>query len=458
MLDPSSRRAIEGFIIEKMNKTRMPSLAIAVVSGEKIIYANGFGFSDVESGTPATPKTLYGVGSITKSLTSLAILKLQEMGKLDVADSVEEYVPIKLRPKGGKVRIWHLMTHTTGIPALAYAEALIRGITDGDGTWASIATAEDVIAFMSEAEEWAEGRPGDRFFYLNEGYVLLGYIVEKVSGMSYEDFVRRHILRPAGMKRSYFSREDVERDGGLATPYVVPDKGSPIPSRYPWGIKADGGLISNVEDMARYIMLFLNEGEVDGTRVIRGDLLREAIKPRVNYPFGMFGDERYGYGWFITDSFYGERLVHHGGSLLVYTAWLGFLPERGLGVILLANGSGYPMARLGMYVLSILIGHKPYEEMQVFRLERVLEKISGTYTTYKGTMNLRVYTEGEVAYLERKTKHTKMILPLLFKREERDSYVFSTFSYGRPMEAIFRFEKDGKIVLLFERYKLVKSL
>ncbi len=450
-------RKIEGFIVEKISKAKIPSLAIAVTSKDRLLYSNAFGFKNVEDGVPASVRTLYGIGSITKSFTSLAIMKLQEMGKLDVNDEVEKYIPLRLRPKGKPVRVWHLMTHSSGIPALAYAEALILGITGQSDSWISIARPEDVIAFMSDAEEWSEAEPGSRLFYLNEGYVLLGYIIEKVSGMRYEEFVKRHILEPLGMRRSYFTKEDVERDGELAKPYVVPSDGSPLPSKYPWGIKADGGLISNVDDMARYIRFYLNEGELDGVRIVEKDTLAEVMRPRVKYPFGMFGDEGYGYGWVITERFHRERLVHHGGSVLVYTAWTGFLPERGMGVVLLANGSGYPMSKLGMYVLSMLMGKDPYEEIKVFRLEKLLEGVSGVYTAYKGTMKMRVYTSGEIAYIERKVKHEKMVLPLFFVREENGMYVFQTYMNGRLVDVIFRDDKD-KVILLFERYKLVKEI
>ena len=167
---------LEKFIFEKMANTKMPGLSIAVLADNEIVYSRGFGFRDVENGLPATPHTIYGIGSVTKSFTALSIMQLSEKGLLDVEDNIEKYVPIKLKPYGEPIRIKHLLTHSSGIPALAYAEAFIRGALGDDAPWIPIANYEDMFVFLSDAEEWVETKPGEKFFYLNEGYVLLGYI------------------------------------------------------------------------------------------------------------------------------------------------------------------------------------------------------------------------------------------------------------------------------------------
>jgi CubicO group peptidase (beta-lactamase class C family) len=117
---------LESFIFEKMSKTHLPGLSIALVDGEEIIYSKGFGFRDLEYGLKATPHTLYGVGSVTKSFTALSIMQLAEKGKINLDDRVNKYIPLNLESKGEPVKVWHLLCHTSGIPALAYAEALIR--------------------------------------------------------------------------------------------------------------------------------------------------------------------------------------------------------------------------------------------------------------------------------------------------------------------------------------------
>ena len=121
---------------------------------------------------------------------------------------------------------------------------------------------------MSDYAEWVHAEPGTRYFYLNEGYVLLGYVVSKVSGMRYEDFVRKYILRPLGMSRTYFEESEVSADPDVATPYVIDREGRYVRSRFPYGITADGGLLSNCEDMARYVSMLIGRGELGGVRIL----------------------------------------------------------------------------------------------------------------------------------------------------------------------------------------------
>ena len=120
--------AIETFILEKMKESSIPGLSISIIKDGGVLYSRGFGFRDVEYGKPATEETIYGIGSVTKSFTALSIMKLVEMGKISVDDFIDKYIDIDIRPKGERIRIWHLLTHSSGIPALAYAEALIDAV------------------------------------------------------------------------------------------------------------------------------------------------------------------------------------------------------------------------------------------------------------------------------------------------------------------------------------------
>src|SRR5260370_31927903 len=116
---------LENFIFEKIAETKLPGLSIALVKDGEVIWSRGFGPRDAESGLVATPPTLYCIGSVTKSFTTMGLMQLAEQGKLHVNDPVEKYMPFDIHPGGETVRIWHLMTHSSGIPALAYAENVI---------------------------------------------------------------------------------------------------------------------------------------------------------------------------------------------------------------------------------------------------------------------------------------------------------------------------------------------
>ncbi|HIC95298.1 TPA: serine hydrolase [Candidatus Bipolaricaulota bacterium] len=449
---------LEEFILEKMSETGLPGISGAAVEGEEVIWSKGFGFRDLEHGLAATPHTLYGIGSVTKSFTALAVMQLAEQGKLDPEDPVEAHLPFAIRVEGEPVRVWHLLTHSSGIPALGYAESLIRGIIGAGEHWLPIASYSDLFTFMEGASEWAVAKPGERWFYLNEGYVLLGYIIEHRSDLSYQEYVRKHILEPLGMERSFFSREEVESDQDAATPYVITREKERKPSTYPYGaISSDGGLISNVLDLAKYISMYLSWGKLDGVRLVSRESLEAMETPRVRTPLqeGPFGELGYAYGLHVVPDFLGYKLIGHSGSVLVATAYMGFIPERGVGIVLLANGSGYPLSQLGMYGLVILLGEDPEGLPFVFR-ERALSELEGTYETYKGTMKAQVKRNGDFLTLEIRDKYNDLIVPLVPEKLEEDIRTFYTLEAGYKLPVEFR-AQEGQIDLLFERYRLRKT-
>ncbi|RLF66239.1 MAG: serine hydrolase [Thermoplasmata archaeon] len=450
----SEYEIIERFVFEKMKESGIPGMSIALIKDGKVVYSKGFGFRDVEYGKPATPETIYGIGSVTKSFTALAIMKLVEMGKLSVDDPVDKYVGINIRPKGEKIKIWHLLTHSSGIPALGYAEALIDAIAYGEGLITPIASPEDVISFMTDAEKWAVSKPGERFFYLNEGYVLLGKIISVVSGMSYEDFVRKYILMPLNMKRTYFRREEVQNDPNVATPYVYKD-GKLEKGAFPYGITADGGILSNVMDLSRYVLMYLNEGSLDGYEVISKEYIKEMTEPRIKLPYELFGDEFYGYGLSIYPRFPIGTLIGHSGSVLVYTAYMGFIPKKKIGVILLANASGYPLSQMGMYALMALAGENP-EKLPFVRYERTLKELEGVYRAYKSTIMFKVKVEGGFLVLESRRRYSGMNMILVPEIVEDERVLCYTLQYGRKIYAEF-IKRGDHIELIYERYKLIKE-
>ena len=446
---------IESFVLEKMGETRIPGLSIAIVEDDKVIYARGFGFKDLDSASPTTPRTLFGIGSVTKSFTALAILKLVEEGKIDINDPIEKYVPLRIRPFGEEITIHHLLTHSSGIPALAYAEAFIRSILGLDHYWLPISYPDDVIVFMRDAEEWVECKPGEKFFYLNEGYVILGHIISKISGIKYEDYVKENILKPLKMNRTYFLREEVEKDGDWATPYVINKEGRHVPTTFPFGVTADGGLISNVLDLANYIGMYLNRGEFEGERIISKESLEVMETGHIRLPYEIFGEEAYGYGWSIVPNFHGYKLVNHSGSVLVHTAYVGYIPEKKIGVAILANASGYPLSIIGMYALSYLLGKDP-EELPFIRNDRILSRLQGKYETYKGTMRVEVKKDGDFLFLEIKDRLVERIIPLVPMELKENKAVFYTLARGIKYIVEFKI-RDDRIELIYERYKLVKK-
>ena len=455
-MDP---RPLERFIFDRMAATRLPGLSIALVEGDEVRYARGFGLRDLENGLPATPDTLYSIGSVTKSFTALAILQLAERGLLDPQDPVERYLPFDIRPHGEVVRLEHLLTHTAGIPAIAYSEALIANGNGTGGRWLPISGPEDILTFMDGAEEWAESRPGERWAYSNEGFALLGLIIEKVSGQRYDDYLRQNILEPLGMERSFMARSEVEAASDVAVPYVLPPDAEPRPGRYLYrSIRSEGGLISSVADLARYLAVYL-EG---GAGVVTRESVEEMMRPRVDGPFvgsGLLGQGAsgasagWGYG-LVSERLLGRRMVGHGGSVLVSTAYLAFLPEERLGVAVLANGSGHPLGQFARAALATMLGEGP-EALEAVQVSRKLEGVVGHYSGYRDAIAARVDRHADFLKLAFAGTFPQEVI-LVPNDLSGETLHFYTLGEGQRLPVAFRTARQG-VELLYERHKLRRT-
>jgi len=449
---------LDKFILEKVSETKLPGLSIAAVRDGKVVYSRGFGFRDIAGGKPATPETLYCIGSVTKSFTCIAIMQLQEKGLLSVEDEVGKHIPFNMRAKGEPVRIWHLMSHSSGVPALGYAEAVIRHTMKSTDTWLPLVNGDDIYTFMDEAERWAHCKPGERWFYLNEGYRLLGEIIEKVSSESYTDYVKKHILTPLGMSRSYFSHEEVDGDPEAATPYIVTKDGDRLPSTYPYGlISSDGGLVSSASNMAKYVSMYLDGGRCPNGGIVTPESLSEMMKPRVRTPYEPWVSRNvrhYGFGLGSTQDAWGNTIMNHGGSVSTATAQFAFIPERKVGVIALANATGYPLSYIADYTLAFLTGNDP-EQLPVIRFERSLAEVEGVYETYKGTMRGKVLRKGSLLSLETGDKYRDVSVPLVPIDWMGDVKRFEALA-GDLKQIVEVYREGGEQYLIFERYKMRK--
>ena len=445
-------RELERFIFQRMTASGVVGLSVATIRGGEVNYQRGFGFRDFEKGTSATPETIYCIGSVTKSFTALAVMQLCEAGKLSLDDPVERWLSFRERPMGEKVLVRHLLSHTSGLSALGYAEATLAAITDTPDIWLPISNAEDLMVFIRGADEWALARPGERHAYLNEGYILIGAIIEEASGMSYADYVKEKILLPLHMYRSGFAEEDVEGDEDLAVPYVTNRGGGKVATRYPYGqMISDGGLMSNALDMGNYLRMMLAGGAFDGRRLASEESVGEMASPKIRMldePVNGVDYRYYGYGLRIKDGFLGHRLVQHSGSVFGSSAYINFVPDAGVGVAILANG-GYFLEDMGEYATALLLGRDPWE-IPSFRRGRILDSLAGTYKTFKDTSSYRVVRSGGLLQLEQKWGERTFTTPMVPVDVEGDVKRFRTYGVDTvtPAEFVVR---DGETYLVYER-------
>ncbi|MFC6941969.1 serine hydrolase [Salinirubellus sp. GCM10025818] len=392
-IDVDGRRvsAAERFVSEWVGEHRIPGATLAVFDAD---HAAGFAFGarDLRENTPATPDTLIGIGSCTKSFTGVAILQLAEAGDLAVTDDVSAYVPHLRDASGPPVTIRELLTHSSGMPSDGMATALIGRAMDVDDTEVPLSSDEDFARHVGGSVDERVLGLDDPFFYYNSGFTLLGEVVEAVSGRAYAEYVREEIQEPLGMERSTFRRERFESDGDTMTPYYRRE-GSIEEGRFPFDrpIHAPGGLLSSVMELSRYGRMQLNDGSFRGERILPADRIEESRTP-VSTRERLLGgtEQRYAYGWMVRE-FLGDTLVGHGGGIGVYNAYLGYLKNRGLGVALLCTTGPrtHPM-HAGPAVLALLADEDPIEAVPHYALEERLPVLTGTYESYRGVQSLEV--------------------------------------------------------------------
>jgi len=439
--------SFDNFAFSKLSETKLPSIAVSIIENGEVVHARGFGCKDVSAALPATEHTLYGIGSITKSFVALSIAKLVEAGKLDFHDPVTKFLPLK--PKVfQEIEVHHLLSHTSGIPGLGALEVLLYTGFGEYHHWLPISSLGDMQSFINDVDDWAEAKPGKRLFYLNEGFVLLGDVIAKVSGRPWFDYVKEEILNPLGMNRTFLEKADVSQDADVATPYLI--RGAKVtPTAIPYGDGSAGGIKSNAMDLSNYVKMYINGGEFEGKRIIGKDTLARMETPYGKWPVEHYGGDSYGYGLQILPNFHGHKVVGHGGSVDCYTAHMNYVRDLKSGVVLLSNGTGYNMGRLAMIAQSLLVGVDP-GELRAVKLETLLMKLEGQYKAYKDTIFAEVRINGSFLMLSGEDIGKDIVL--VPEGEEDGMARFYTLDAGTKMEVNFRFNKYG-VELMYERYR-----
>ena len=299
-----------------------PGFSVLVSRGGKELFCRGYGLARVEEGLAAGPDTPFRIGSVTKQFTAVAILKLQEAGKLRVSGELSIFFPGF--PRGGEVTIHHLLSHTSGIHSYTSDPGFIEGVT-------APVKAADLVEKISKAP--FDFDPGKRLNYSNSGYFLLGLIVEKASGQPYAEYLQEKVFKPLGMKNTGLHRRGFE-PAGEALGYTRAGKG--YRRAVDWDMSWAGGagaLYSTVRDLDLW-----NEG-LFALKVLNRKSLDLAFTPVK--PFDESGKTFYAYGWLIARH-RGLRQVGHSGGLHGFQSYLARYPEQNLTVAVLANAEFSP--------------------------------------------------------------------------------------------------------------------
>jgi len=331
----------------------------------KILYHKAFGMANLELGVPMRTDHVFRIGSVTKQFTGAAILKLAEEGKLSIQDDLTKFLP-DYPTQGKKITVEHLLTHTSGIKSYTGMKEWDEQMHRKDFT-----PTELIALFKDQPMDF---EPDADWRYNNSGYILLGYIIEKVSGKTYGEYINETFFKPLGMKNSYYgdtkpvikNRASGYSQGDVEGSYV---NSAFLSMTQPY---AAGSLLSTVEDLNIWTRA-LHSG-----KVIKPESLKKAITPYI-LPNGT--NTHYGYGLQMSNLL-GSLTVEHSGGIHGFLSDLVYLPQEEVCVAILTNCDCEPPRDLTPRIAALIIG-KPYQPTAIAVDVKDLEKYVGVYENEK---------------------------------------------------------------------------
>jgi CubicO group peptidase (beta-lactamase class C family) len=332
---PERVAEIERAIRAEMERQRIPGLSAALVTEHQLRWAKGFGYADLENSVRATEHTVYRLASISKTITAVAVLQLVERGKLDLDAPIQRYCPA-FPEKPWPITARHLLGHTSGIRHYKRPEEITS-----TRHYTRIVDALEIFK-----DDPLEHEPGARFTYTTYGYTVLGCAIEGASGMSYMDYVRENIFRPAGMDRArdddVFALIPHRAQGYRRTPSgewqnsPLADTSNKIPG---------GGLCSTVLDLARFAIA-LQQGKLLRRETLALMWTRQRTRDG--------GETSYGLGWSVSE-YRGRREVFHTGGQPRVSTVLYMRPDDRLAVVLMSNLEGARLVDLARRIADLAL-------------------------------------------------------------------------------------------------------
>jgi CubicO group peptidase (beta-lactamase class C family) len=331
---------------------KVPGVTLAVVQDGKVALTRAYGQRDAEAGLPVSPATRFVICSITKSFTATAVALLHHEGRLDWTKPVRDYMPefrLSDAVATERVTVRDLLCHQSGLPRHDWVH------------FAGDRAPSEMLGVMRHLELSRDIRTA--WQYNNLCYNVAGLLIERLSGQSFEAFIRARLTDRLGMSVG-FSLDDLEASDEAARPYMMHEDTRLPAMRLPIRTTAAGAINTSVVDLANWMRLHLGKGEFDGERLLPAALIGELHAPRVyNTAPGRaeFGDAHYGLG-FQLNSYRGDRLVFHGGGWPGWGTLMTLVPEFGIGIAVFTNRSPSEVpSTLTWYIIDRLRGREPIE-------------------------------------------------------------------------------------------------
>lgn len=369
---------LENILNQKCENAKVPGMALVIAKNGKPIFEKYYGYRDVEKQLPVTSDTIFGVASLTKSFAALAIMQLEDRGKLSVDDPVVKWLPAFTLPNKehqGNVTIHHLLTHTSGLPGMAAVNSVransIKNDPDGEYLHGKmpensaenpVKTVEDMLHLMAEMNYTSLGAPGEAFNYSNESFAMLQAIIERASETPFIAYAKKHIFKPLQMERSTFLFDELQKMDNVTELYAYKKDGSKAVFHSPvwWDvgdIYTNGSLKASVMDIMKYLEVYRQGGHVHGEQIVSEASVQKMTSSHVITP----NEAEYGYGLQIRNNS-GVKIVGHGGSIKGVSAHMATTKEYSVAVLI--NLAEVDAEGIAMTALHHVLGiHDPEESI-----------------------------------------------------------------------------------------------
>jgi len=340
-----------------MKLAHKPSISVCIIKNDSVVWSKGYGLYDIENNKPATPETLYLLASISKTVAATAIMQLYEQELFDLDDDVNDYLPFNLRNPNypdTSITFRMLLSHRSSI-ASDDSNRLCSSYIPGDPDiptypypWLKEYLTPDGIAYHSSV--WSENSPGEKFYYTNVGFSIIGYLVEILSGQNFNEYCIEHIFIPLEMYNVSYRLKDLNISK-IAIPYTY-KKGNLIPNPH-YGmlfIHPGASIRASVEELSHFLIAHMNGGIYKDVRILNESTVE--MMHTAHYPLNRKGFG-YGLGWIINDPIIGKKEISHSGGWPGVHTLITFRPDEDTATIILTNS--YESTQLSRSVARFVI-------------------------------------------------------------------------------------------------------
>jgi CubicO group peptidase (beta-lactamase class C family) len=400
-------------------KIAEPGCEILVAKKGEIVYKKAFGNANMELNMSIRPDMVFNLASVTKQFTAIAILQLVEQGKISLTDSLQKYIP-DYPSKSYTITVENLLTHTSGIRdymQIDYANVYME-------RW-DFKPKQLIDSFKNYALEF---EPGTKFSYSNSGYYLLGYIIQIVSGQSYQSYIQDHLLKPIGLAHTYFDSSSIIIPNRVNGYRKEEDVFKNVDYWSPTIEYAAGGLISNVDDLFKW-----HKG-LYSYQILKKETLQKAFVP---YQLKDGTETGYGYGWFIKTS-NGIKSIEHEGGIPGFKSNVIYFPAEDIFIATLYNCGTVPIDELTNTISSMSLGKPLQTDVKIDT--KLLDEYVGVYQLTIDTSRTIIMRKEKNQLIAEVSKTEK--IQILFQSE-------TEFQFKNLLDANCVFIKENSKVTKF---------